>query len=276
MSADSIDNRVAVPDPPRAVPPWFFVRRMQGLLFAGVFTFLFGGLGTVVLGAVAYVAGGQTTPLDDWRLNRDHATATAVVTNRQMVTHSRVNGRHPWRVRFQFTTPAGKTVEAVGHTYAPAFDNTEVGQSIGVEYDPAEPTRARPAGGSAATMPLWFYGLMSVGFLPMPAIGIVLLATVWRKARRERYLLTYGVAAEAEIVGVELVRSVQFGRRHPFNVQYRFFDHRGVEVFGRDRTYHYAWAEALRPGDKVAVIYNPQWPAENVLWLVGEYGRAAA
>ena len=38
---------------------------------------------------------------------------------------------------------------------------------------------------------------------------------------------------------------------------------------GRDRTYRYAWAERLKPGDKIGVVYNPVEPTANALWLHG-------
>jgi hypothetical protein len=149
-----------------------------------------------------------------------------------------------------------------------------VGDPIVVEYDPSDPSRARPVGGSAGLFPPWAYGLTLALLGPEFAAAVALLLLAWWRARGERVLLGYGPGAEAEVVAVRRVMYIQFGRNRPYDVHYRFHDHRGVEVRGKDRTYHYAWAEALKPGDKVGVVYHPQLSAASVLWLHG--GDAAA
>jgi hypothetical protein len=90
-----------------------------------------------------------------------------------------------------------------------------------------------------------------------------------RRAVRERHLLTYGVGVVAEVQQVWRASYISFGTKNPYDVVYRFHDHTGRPVQGKDRTYHYAWAEALRPGDPVGVIYHPFRSTENVLWLHG-------
>jgi hypothetical protein len=260
-----------VPDPPRAVPPWFFMRRMRAMVFCGV---LFGMLGVgfgVGFPIMFYFLGGRTWPMVDWALDREHAVTTATITDKRWLSHTEVNGRSPWRVAFRFTTPDGRTIEARGHTWDPSVAGMSAGDPIEVEYDPADPSRARPVGGTAAlfSKPV-FLLIAGAVVLPQILIGVVLLVLVGVRARFERLLLVYGTGTDAEVVRVRWVGYITFGTRHPGDVDYQFVDDVGRHVTGRDRTYHYDWAEGVRPGDRVGVVYHPQSPATNVLWLHGK------
>jgi len=138
-----------IPDPPRPVPRWFFVRRMQAMVICGG---VLGGLYLVIgigLPILIHVLGGGGPPLANYQLDRHHVTTTGTV------------------------------------------------------------------------------------------------------------------------IRVQPVRYLSVGSKHPLDVTYSFRDQRDLEVTGCDRTYHYAWAESLKPNDSVAVIYNPRWPRINVLWLHG-------
>ena len=266
---DPSSQTLIIPEPPRAIPKWFYLRRMRAMFFCGVlFTALGAGL-AVGLSVFFWVLSGHTWPTDDLALNRTHASATATITEKECIRHINVGSTHPWKVSFRFTDAEDRTVEAVGFTYDQSFGNKVPGDMMEVEYDPAEPTRARPVGGSAAVLPLWAYllGLALMG--PDLVVGVVLLFLVRLRARGERILLVYGAGAEAEVARVKRLRHIRFGTRNPYDVYYEFTDHLGRRVAGRDRTYHYAWAEALTPGDRVGVVYNPQAPAANVLWLHG-------
>ena len=267
-----IDHRARsalVPDPPRAIPRWFIGRRMQGMLFVGVLFTVMGGALAVGLVVSLCVLGGSSLSMADWRLDRKHALATGVISNKELIRHVHVNGQHPWKVRFQFARSDGAPVEAAGYTYDRAMASKSAGDAIEVEYDPDRPARARPVGGYASAVPPWVLMLMAGAVGWEPVVGVLLLALVGRRARKERTLLTHGVGAEAEVVRVRRVSYITFGRQHPYDVHYRFSDHYGREMVGKDRTYHYGWAEGLQPGQKVGVVYDAYSPADNVLWLHG-------
>ena len=269
MNNRQTDTSVGVPEPPRAVPTWFFVRRMQAMLFCGL---LLVGLGLGLGGGLSlmfYLIGGRVSPMVDWDLDHNHAAAIALLTNKRFIAHTQVNSQHPWNVDFRFSTPDGTTVDATGYTYDQSFADKAIGELIPVEYDPADPSRARPAGGSAALTPPWVFFLLLAVIGPELLLGVVLLAVTWSQARRERELLTHGQGAQAEVVRVRRVGHIHFGSQSPYDVYYRFPNGHGPEVSGRDRTYHYAWAEALRPGDEVHVICHPDLPEVNALWLHG-------
>ena len=101
-------------------------------------------------------------------------------------------------------------------------------------------------------------------------ICLTLLTLTRSRARNERMLLAYGAGADAQVVQVRRVWYIHFGSKHPYDVYYQFRGPLGREVIGRDRTYHYAWAQELKPGDKIGVVYHPELPEANVLWLHGK------
>jgi hypothetical protein len=274
MTFDQRTPDCTVPDPPRAVPRWFFLRRMRAMVFVGL---LFIGLGAgmgVGIPMVFYFLSGRVSPTVDWALDRSHATTTAVITDKEFLAHTQVGSRSPWRVAFRFTTPGGVTVDAVGHTYDRSFATRKVGDSLRVEYDPADPSRARPVGGCASLLSLRLLVMIPLLIGTESVVGVAALVATWFAARRERVLLTFGASAEAEVVQVRRVRYIRFGAHNPYDVYYRFLDHLGREVTAKDRTYAYGWAEGLKPGDPVGVVYNPQSPTANVLWLhEGEAAR---
>ncbi len=256
-------------DPPRDVPRWFFVRRMQAMVFGALLCTTLGIVLGIGLPVVFYLVGGRVLPTVDIELDRVHATAPAVLTGKVCITHAKVNSRHPSRLGFVFTTPGGVTVSTVGYTFDAGAATLEPGDRLDIEYDPDEPARARPVGGSASLYPLWLYGLVLLLLGPELVTGVILAVATAHLTRTERILLAYGVGAEAEVLDVRPVCWIHFGSNHPYDVVYRFVDHRGLEIGGCDRTYHYDWARGLSPGQRVGVVYNPQDPSANVLWLHG-------
>lgn len=264
------DKPALVPDPPRTVPRWFFLRRMRGMAFCGLLFTILGLVLGVGFPVFFYVLGGCVCPTVDLALDRNHASATAVITDKEYMRHTNVNNRHPWKVAFEFRTPGGTTTDAVGYTLDPAFANHRAGDTIEVEYDPADPWRARPVGGTAAVLPLSMYLVILGSFGPQLIIGLTLLTLTRSRARNERMLLGHGAGVDAQVIQVRRVWYIHFGSKHPHDVYYRFKGPLGREVIGRDRTYHYAWAQELKPGDTVGVIYHPELPEANVLWLHGK------
>ncbi len=242
----------------------------------------FCALGFVVsaasIGVILFLAVREVVTLGPWpidglvMLDYRLAQTTAVILDKRLVPEKRMGPHHRWKVTFRFTTLEGRNVESAGYTYDQSFANKMAGEAVEIEYDLDNPRRACPVGGCVESAPpsvrLWGVLMLAPSALLLIA-GVVMLVLVGVRSRSERKLLAYGVGTAAEVVRVKSVWYIHFGTRHPFDVHYRFQDHRGLEVAGRDRTYHYAWAAALKPGDKVGVVYHPRMPATNVLWLHG-------
>jgi hypothetical protein len=259
-----------MPDPPRHVPPWTFVRRMQAMFIGGVILTATGLSLGIGLPVFFYLLSGRVSPMEDWRLNHHHASATAEFKVATIIPHVHHGSKHPYKVGFRFETADGQSVYAEGFTLDASFGNMQRGDTFPIEYKPDEPTVARPVGGSVALMPLWVYLLIWGLLAPEYLIGLILLFACWRKAKGLRNLLVYGVGVEGSVTHVNRINYIRSGRRNPFDVFYRFTDHRGLTVTGRDRTYHYDWAEQLQLGDKVGVVFNPTFPESSTLWLTAK------
>jgi hypothetical protein len=243
---------------------------MQSMFFCGCLLSVSGTAMCIVISVlVSADLGGFVWPSVDMSLYRNHAVATGAITGLEVLEDINFPSGHPRRVAFSFRDDQGRTMDGVGYMRLSVLGDRSVGDALRIEYDPADPTRARPAGGSAAMMLFGLHATVWAVTSPMAIVGLVLLLVVWRRSRRERLLLEHGAAADAEVTDSKLIWYVHFNRKHPSDVYYRFRDRQGTEVTGRDRTYRYAWAEALTPGEKVTVIYNPVASGENALWLHG-------
>jgi hypothetical protein len=265
------DFGISIPDPPRAVPPHLYLRRARAMFFVGLIFTIVGPAAAVALLAATSATGAGISPFTDLLLNRSHSTVIATVLAKKLITSVHAGSEHPWRIDFHFERPDGKAVTAWGYTYDQELGNhLTPGDPIEVEYDPADPSRVRPVGGYAQPTPLWV-SLLVLGLLGVQAlIGAGMMAGAMLLARRQQKLLAYGVGTEAEVLQVRCVKSINFGSKHPYDVHYRFRDQYGASVVGRNRTYSYAWAEALVPGEKVGIVFNPCDPRENALWLHGK------
>ncbi len=248
---------VEVAPPPRLVPRWFFVRRMQVLFFSVVLATAQGLLILIVIGAIT----GHPPPGPDFWLDRHAQTARGRITSLRFLSHIHMGNRSPWEVGLEFRTDSGRIVRTKGYT----FDDVgiEVDAPVDVQYSPDHPQWARPDGGMASTFPYWLYPIVGAPLI----VGLVLLLVLWRNVARERRLLELGQAAPAEVTHVQRRKYIHFGRKNPFDVHYRLREPSGQETPGKDRTYLYDWAESLQPGDTVWVIHDPVDPRRSVLWI---------
>ncbi len=261
---------VNIPDPPRPVPAGLYCRRLRGMFFIGLIFLISGpAVGIGVIGSMMRAVGGSS-PFSDLILDGRHEAASATVTAKRLIQSVHVDSQHPWRIHFRFEPADGGSILTSGFTYDQELGSrVATGDQIEIQYDPADPFRARPVGGYAASTPPWVFLLMVGIFGAETLIGAFMLGGAIWLSRRERRLLAYGVAADADVLAVRRIWYIHFGSKHPYDVYYRFRDHHGVPITGRDRTYSYAWAEALRPGDRVGIVFNPRNPLENALWLHG-------
>ncbi len=250
---------IDVPPPPRELPRWFFVRRMQALAFSAVFFSILG----VVLLAVPITISGHLPPGPDWTLDQQSRVAPGEILSLEYKRHVHINSRSPWKVGFAFQTHKGRTIRATGYTFDDSIQDKKLGDVIDVEYDPERPEHARPAGGSCSIFPWWTYPLFGWPLL----IGLGMLIPLWRAVRRKRRLLSYGEATMGEVVGVDRRRYIHFGSKNPYDIRYAFSDLMGEQRRGQERTYDYAWAESLHPGDPLHVIYDPNEPCTSALWV---------
>ncbi len=251
---------VQVPPPPRDIPRWFFIRRMQALAFSGAIMLLVGLVNLV--GVIIW--SGHLPPGPDWHLDRRRHETQGQLEGTRFMPHYHMGNRSPWEVRFTFKTPGGRPIHATGYTFDESYQLKQPGDVIPIEYDPDDPTIARPAGGWHSLFPWWIYALVGAPMI-LPGLGVMLI--LWVRVRQERSLLTHGQAVEGRVVAVKTSWYVHFGSKHPYDIDYVFGDLIGQEQTGRDRTYRYAWAASLRPGDPLIVIHDTMDLRRNALWI---------
>ncbi len=256
-----------VPLPPRGLPRWFFVRRYQALSFVVALMTSISLLGSALFIAIA----GEWPSTVDWTLDRHHVKTEGDILGLRQLSHIHINGQSPWEVRFEYATGQGQRVEAVGYTTDEAFKGKAAGQPLSVEYDPENPTIARPAGGSRTLLPLWVFLIPLIPLLIASVLWVVLGVVV----HRAKSLLQDGTAVEGRVTDIRVRRHIHFGARHPYDVHYTFCDPLGESSSGVCRTYRYAWAESLKSNSPVIIIYDPMNPRRNTLWVgQGDEGTA--
>jgi hypothetical protein len=109
-----------------------------------------------------------------------------------------------------------------------------------------------------------FFGYIPLFVLLFPMIGISLLLVTIIGSRRRRRVFTNGSPVLAKVVSAELDRMVRINRRHPFKVSWGF-EHKGARYQGSlsamDGLQHIA------QGQEVVVLFDPERPATNTLYL---------
>lgn len=243
----------AVPPPPREPSP-----RARKLIYA------YAGSQAVLLlvGAIFFLVGAPLSLIFCRSLPGELALtvlgtpASATVESTRLQTNVRVNGVHPTEVVFTFD---GHRVES--STLEPG--GLGPGATAAIEYVPGKPEWARLRGGSYGTFPVW------VGFvLLFPLVGAVLVAGAVRSNRREIRAFRDGHATSGRVTNVGLDRSVRVNGRHPLKVDWTF------EVLGRQFEGSLSSLDPeqlrdFRSGDQVTVLYDPDQPKVNTVWVDG-------
>jgi len=190
------------PPAPRAVP-------IGTMSWNAGFLLLFGAIWAVVglvMSAVFTASGGPVW--DDWILDSRSEPAQATPVSAK-ATHTRVNRKLMYEIRYRFTDRRGKTwTTASDTTSAALISAAQAGKSIAIEYDPEDPERARPVGESASVMG-------RAVFLPLGAglIGAALAAAGLLSALRTRRIYRNGQATRARVT--ELVATSSRQNRSP-------------------------------------------------------------
>lgn len=124
---------------------------------------------------------------------------------------------------------------------------------IAVEYDPQAPDRSRLVGRSAMGAPA-----LLLAQLALAALGLPLLAFGVTRARRRRALYRGGTAARATVVSS--ARTWMRSHGDPVHrVSLRYQTAQG------ERSLTALTTDALRPGEGVWVLHDPQRPQRALL-----------
>ena len=257
------DRQPTASPPPRQLPHRFAYRRAPVLWIVGI-VFIAVGISLSILFAVLGI---WFSPFGDWTLDRRHETTTATVTKVELRTSIHHNNDHPWQIDFRFQLDGGATYASSGYCWDRATENLRPEDKIQIQYDPEKPSRARPANGSIAPLPPWFFFMILALIGHMPFTGAICLLIAARRARRDRDIYIHGEAATAQILSVRKISYVNIGSNSPYDVRYQFLDAMDNLVNGREWSYAYDWAARLTRGDTVTVLYAPRRPSQSMLWV---------
>ena len=129
----------------------------------------------------------------------------------------------------RFGTATGDTVIFKGHvgSYPPKYYK---GQAVPVRYRPEDPQKARIDDNSGLfLLAAIFSGIGGLFFL----LGLIILWTIIRKNRGQKWLQLHGQSISAEVTGIEKDRSYTKNGLNPYRIeaQWQHPEHGTVHVF---------------------------------------------
>jgi hypothetical protein len=254
--------------PPRLVSLKAARARVYGAYVCGyVLTLLGAGL-SLGLPLMFFLMSGMRSPLLDGRLDRSAKAAEATIESIRCMEYTHINSQRPWKLVYHWIDSGGEPVEGFGYLLDHNQAGLQPGDVLPIEYLPETPRISRPAGGMASVIPAWLY-LMTLGIMiPELIAGIFCAITARRQIAATLPLLRYGTATQAEILNQHVCWWIRINGRHPVDIEYVFTDPQGRSFAGRDRTYDTTWARSREVGDSIAVIFDPDFPDDNVIWPV--------
>jgi len=138
----------------------------------------------------------------------------------------------------------------------------EVGERIGVFYDPAEPTEAL----IDTFIERWFMPLLFGGFgLVFIAVGSTLFNLARRSGRRLARLLRDGRRVEGRVAAFEVNQFTKINGRRPWHVLVDWTDAQGRSRRERSEMLREDPAKRFKIGDTVAVLVDPANP--KLFWI---------
>ncbi len=248
----------------RQIPPAPRVLRWGAVLWhqwpialLGVTLALYGGLWTLMF---YFASGGK--PQDDIRLTRD-AVQTQGQVDELELRKVDFRGQALDQVFYSFPGPGGFPEK--GKCFVPA-DSLRVGETITVEFLPANPHINRALGGRIGLLPNY----VSLGFWILVLPGILCLLYWFTVVLRLRHLLSSGDVAVAEILDLRLLPLII---PNMLDVHYSFRD-RSAQLrtgghWARERS---LLGQRLREGsNRLAVIHQRKNPRRSRLVCPAEF-----
>ncbi len=227
-------------------------RRSFWLLFGGIWLFV----GLVLLAFSLVFA------VNELEYASSGVTTTGIVLAKDIVPASSSSSTE-YRVTYRFTTGQGEVVEGSDAVEIATWEDLQERGPIVVRYLASSPSSNRLTIGTNTALPV---ALLLVALI-LAGTGAVLFGRALRGILEARRLLRLGRATGATVVRVDETSMTVNGRQQ-FKVRYAYRDQ-------QDRTHegdsgYLDWDEATRwkPGDPVAIRYDPSRPDES-LWIGG-------
>lgn len=222
------------------------------MLIFGLAFLLFGSIFPVVFG---------------WGLPVDLAIAVSGTTvqgkglDARVNRSVRINRAHPTIVRFSYEMEGQRYTGEVSTFDDAAIAAGNSGGSLSVEVARLNPSWARVEGTTNAA-----FGYIGLFTLIFPLVGLAMFAGAVRSNRREVAAFTHGVPTRATVVYSGPDTTTKINGRHPRIVRWRF-ELDGREYTGSLSGFELGSLEALVEGEEVPVLYLPENPSINTLYV---------
>ena len=191
-------------------------------------------------------------------LTLGHEMGIGRVTRTELQQHVKINNRHPTLIAYDYEV-GGKTY----HSDSSILDPGELaaGDTVNVEYRPSAPEISRLEGGTYGSFPLF------VGFVGLfPLIGLMLFGGAVRSNRREIRAFRDGTETQGQVTFVGEDTSVRINHRHPLKVAWSF-EVQGAAYTGELSSLDHSKLHGFKQGDAVTVLYLPDDPKANTVWV---------
>lgn len=222
------------------------------------FWLFFGAIWLLAGVVLLVVAVGMALQERQW--SSEAVQTTGIVLTRDIVPADSDSSTQ-YRVRFRFTTQDGSTVEGNQDVDVGTWEGLRERDPVEVHYLASSPSSARLEPGANVSTAVVFFLFGAV----FGSIGGVLVVRAVRGLIRSRRLLRSGIDAEATVTGVEQT-NVSFNRRLQFRVRFKYHDQQGAEHEGDSGYLEWEEASTWNEGDRLAIRYDQQRPAES-LWI---------
>jgi len=187
--------------------------------------------------------------------------ATARVVELHQDLSTRINGRHPVVVRFEYQVGGQRYTGESSTIDRDLTDPLELGDAVPIEYARGTPEWARVRGTTRSVF--GYFGLFTLLF---PLVGLALVLATWRENRREIKAYVWGrpVAARKLSFGEDL--STRVNNRHPWRLSWEF-DLEGQRYTGSISSMRKDELDDLAAGEQVPVLYLEENPKVNTVFV---------
>lgn len=185
--------------------------------------------------------------------------ATAEVTKVEN-TNTSVNKVRVREVYFKFPTKSG-LAEGSSCTTSPSFFNLPQGSKVAIEYFEPKPSISRIKGTTISSG-----GYLTSFTLLFPFVGTMLFLGAWRSNRKEIRAFVHGTPAIAHVRYIGPDTSAKVNGRHPTMVTYDFEVH-GKTYKGSISHMDPTQLSHVLGHATIAVLYDPQDPSTNTIWV---------
>jgi hypothetical protein len=233
-------------------------RRRPTLLAAGQsFGMVFGAIWLLV--GIPFFVIGVATAWEERRYTTEGVVVEGIVLSKDL-RRSR-NDNRTYAVRYRFITRDGQEAEGRADVALAAWERLAERGPVPIVYLPGRPTSSRVVGESQWWLPIIFLFVGGTLTLIGGSVVVRALRLAWAQIGPGRR----GITVTGTVTDV-LQASMRVNDETPWQLRYRYVDHRGHEHRGISADLSAADAAQWQPGSTGAVRYDRDRPGRSV-WL---------